>query len=209
MYRGAFSPSSSMLKHAQFMLSFLRNTQKYNAGDERRVATLSVLGWARVGRCTSTVQYLLHRTSTAAHSRPRSATVFAATHPRLTSLFLTLSPMVCCIRQRRLLQCLKGSSFGQLFVVVHYCRQPAATCLLYFNSPPSILFSCSLPQPYSLVLRCCCAAVTQRHLDSCSSTVRSRGSFPSGRRRKRAFCKLCISRFDLLAHDWIMQGTPA
>ena len=48
-----------------------------------------------------------HRTSTAAHSRPRSATVFAATHPRLTSLFLTLSPMVCCIRQRRLLQCLK------------------------------------------------------------------------------------------------------
>ena len=145
--------------------------KKYNAGDERRVATLSVLGWARVGRCTSTVQYLLHRTSTAAHSRPRSATVFAATDPRLTSLFLTLSPMVCCIRQRRLLQCLKGSSFGQHFVVVHYCRQPAATCLLYFNSALSTFFSCSLPEPYSLVLRCCCAAVTQRHLDSCSSTT--------------------------------------
>ena len=97
---------------------------------------------------------------------------FPATHPRLTSLFLTLSPMVCCIRQRRLLQCLKGSAFGQHFVVVHYCRQPAATCLLYFNSPPSIFFSCSRPEPYSLVQCCCCAAVTQRHLDSCSSTVR-------------------------------------
>ena len=35
--------------------------------------------------------------------------------------------MVCCIRQRRLLQCLKGSSFGQHFAVVHYCRQPAST----------------------------------------------------------------------------------
>ena len=68
-------------------LQCFHSPKKYNAGYERRVATLSVLGWARVGRCTRTVQYLLHRTSTPAHSRPRSTTVYAATHPRLTPLF--------------------------------------------------------------------------------------------------------------------------
>ena len=75
---------------------FLQKT----GGDERRVATISFLLWARVGHCTSMVQYgaLLHRTSTAAHSRPRSATVFPATHPRHTLLFLTLSPMGYCIK---------------------------------------------------------------------------------------------------------------
>ena len=77
---------------------------------------LSLSSWARVGHCTSTVQYgaLLHRTSTAAHSRPRSGRQIHPHHVLDTHRFSNTSPVskttapvvsktTLCQRQRRML----------------------------------------------------------------------------------------------------------